>query len=145
MKAIYSLSGMVRLQKEKLLFGTILLALVLVCPVPTPAGVDVGISISLPPPIVFAAPPEVVVIPETYVYVVPDSDVEIFFYNGWWRRPWDGRWYRSRDYNSGWIYYQRAPSFYSRIPSGWRNDYRNHRWEGLTAWRPVREYRVGMD
>lgn len=115
---------------NKLLIGTILLALVLVFPVPTTAGVDVGISISLPPPIVFAAPPEVVVIPETYVYAVPDLDVDIFFYNGWWWRPWEGRWYRSRHYAQGWVYYQRAPSFYTRIPSGWRNDYRDRRWGG---------------
>ena len=115
---------------KKLLFGTILLALALVFPISTMAGVDVGINISLPPPIVFAAPPEVVVIPETYVYAVPDLDVDIFFYNGWWWRPWEGRWYRSRHYNSGWVYYRRVPSFYTRVPSSWRNDYRDHRWGG---------------
>jgi hypothetical protein len=131
MKAIYSLFGMVRQQKnEKFLFGAILVAFALVFPMPTTAGVDVGISISLPPPIIFGAPPMVVVIPETYVYAVPDSDVDIFFYNGWWWRPWDGRWYRSRYYDSGWAYYQRVPSFYTGIPSGWRNDYRDHRWGG---------------
>jgi hypothetical protein len=115
---------------KKLLFGTILLALVQVFSVPAMAGVDVGISVSLPPLIVFAAPPEVVVIPETYVYAVPDSDVDLFFYSGWWWRPWEGRWYRSRHYNSGWAYYQNVPSFYREIPPGWRNDYRNHRWKG---------------
>ena len=94
------------------------------------AAVDIHVSIPLPPPIVFAAPPEVVVIPETYVYVVPDVDVDIFFYNGWWWRPWEGRWYRSRQYSSGWVYYQSVPSFYARIPSGWRNDYREHHWGG---------------
>lgn len=115
---------------KKLLIRTILLALVLVFPIPTLAGVDVGVSISLPPPIVFASPPEVVVIPETYVYAVPDLDVDIFFYNGWWWRPWEGRWYRSRHYNQGWVYYQRVPSFYTRVPSSWRNDYRDNRWRG---------------
>jgi hypothetical protein len=67
---------------KKLLFETILLALVLVVPIPTMARADAGRSISLPPPIVFAAPPELVVIPETNVYAVPDIDVDIFFYNG---------------------------------------------------------------
>ena len=114
---------------KKFLLGTILLALVLVSPIPAMARVDVGISISLPP-IVFAGPPEVVVIPETDVYAVPDIDVDIFFYHGWWWRPWEGRWYRSRNYDSGWAYYQRVPSFYGRIPPGWRNDYRDHRWQG---------------
>jgi hypothetical protein len=115
---------------KKLLLGTILLAVVLVEPIPTMAGVDIGINISLPPPIVFAAPPEVVVLPETYVYVVPDLDVDIFFYNGWWWRLWEGRWYRSRNYDASWVYYQSVPSFYAGIPSGWRNDYRDHRWGG---------------
>jgi hypothetical protein len=101
---------------KRLLLGTILLALVLVFPVSTMARVDVGINISLPPPIVFAAPPEMIVLPETNVYVVPDFDVDIFFYNGWWWRPWDGHWYRSRNYSSGWGYYRTVPSFYIGIP-----------------------------
>jgi len=113
---------------KKQLFRTMLLALLFIFPVPSMAGVDV--SISLPPLIVFSAPPAMVVIPETYVYVVPDADVEIFFYDGWWWRPWEGRWYRSRHYDSGWGYYRRVPSFYSRIPRSWRNDYREHRWGG---------------
>jgi len=106
------------------------LALLFLFPVPTMAGVDVGVSISLPPLIVFAAPPVMVVIPETYVYVVPDVHDEIFFYDGWWWRPWEGRWYRSRHYDSGWGYYQRVPTFYRNVPPGWRNDYRDHHWGG---------------
>ena len=94
------------------------------------AEVNIGINIPLPPLIVFASPPEVVVIPETYVYVVPDYDEDIYFYDGWWWRPWEGRWYRSRHYGSGWVYYQRVPSFYGRVPSSWRSDYRDRRWGG---------------
>jgi len=74
---------------RKLLFGTILLALAIVVPVRTIAGVDVSIGISLPPLIAFEAPPEVVVIPDSNnVYVVPEIDVDFFFWNGWWWRPW---------------------------------------------------------
>ena len=115
---------------KKFLVTTILLAFVFAFPVPTMAEVNVGVSISLPPMIVFASPPEMVVIPETYVYVVPDAPEEIFFYNGWWWRPWEGRWYRSRNYDSGWAHYRRVPTFYTRVPRGWRNDYRDHRWGG---------------
>ena len=114
---------------KKLLLGTLFFALLIVVPIPTMAGVDVGINISLPP-IVFAAPPELVVLPGTYIYVVPDSEEDIFFYGGWWWRPWQGHWYRSHYYNSGWGYYQSVPSFYAGIPSSWRNDYRDHRWRG---------------
>jgi hypothetical protein len=115
---------------KKALFGTMLLATLFLFPAPSMAGVDVGVSVSLPPLVVFSAPPAMVVIPETYVYVVPDADVEIFFYDGWWWRPWEGRWYRSRHYDSGWVYYQRVPSFYSRIPRSWRENYRERRWGG---------------
>lgn len=108
------------------------MSLLLTLPVTVKAmgRVEVGVSIPLPPPIVFAAPPEVVVIPETYVYVVPDIDVDIFFYDGWWWRPWQGRWYRSQSYSSGWAHYQNVPSFYGGIHAGWRNDYRERRWRG---------------
>jgi hypothetical protein len=115
---------------KKLLYGTILLALLFVFPMAAMAQVSVRVSIPLPPLIMFPAPPVLVVIPETYVYVVPDVQEEIFFYNGWWWRPWNGRWYRARNYDRGWVYYKRVPSFYGRIPSGWRNDYREHRWQG---------------
>lgn len=118
---------------KKLLLGTLLWALTLALPHLTMAQVNVGINISLPPLIVFAAPPELVVIPETYVYVVPDVEMEIFFYNGWWYRPWEDQWYRSRHYDSGWHHYQKVPSFYREIPSSWRDDYREQRWRGH-AW-----------
>jgi len=115
---------------KRLLSGTLLLGLALVFSMPTPARADVEIGVSLPSLIVFASPPEMVVIPETNVYFVPDSDVDIFFTGGWWWRPWEGRWYRSRNYSSGWRAYRNVPSFYRGIPSGWRNDYREHRWKG---------------
>jgi hypothetical protein len=118
---------------KKLFFGIALMALVIVFPISTMARVNVNVNIGLPPPIMFAAPPALIVVPETYVYVVPDVDVDIFFYNGWWWRPWEGRWYRSRHYDSGWARYGSVPSFYKVIPSGWRNDYRDHRW-GERQW-----------
>ena len=84
----------------------------------------------LPPPIEFASPPGVIMIPETNVYVVPHLGEDMFFYGGWWWRPWGERWYRSRHYSSGWVYYEGVPSFHARIPSGWRDDYNNSRWRG---------------
>lgn len=95
---------------------------------PPPPRVKVGVP--LPPPIVFATPPEVVVLPETEVYVVPDVEEEIFFYDGWWWRPWNGRWYRSLRYDSGWGVYGGVPVWYNGIPRDWRDGYRNHLWGG---------------
>jgi len=117
---------------KKIIFGIFFSALALVSPPPTKAElrVDVNIGIPQPPAIIFASPPQLIVLPETYVYVAPDVDYDIFYYNGWWWRPWEGRWYRSRDYKSGWSHHNSVPSFYSEIPPGWRNDYRKNRWKG---------------
>ena len=86
------------------------------------AEVNVNVGINLPA-IRFAAPPDVVVIPGTYVYMVPDIDVDILFFQGYWWRPYEGRWYRSRDYKGSWRYV--APA---SIPRGLRalpQDYRH--------------------
>jgi len=117
---------------KKLFMATLLLALALVFTVPAMAGVDVNVNIGLPlpPPIFFPAPPALIVLPETDVYAVPDVDVDIFFYDGWWWRPWEGRWYRSRNYSSGWGHYRNVPSFFPRIHPGWRDDYRKQNWKG---------------
>jgi hypothetical protein len=115
---------------KKLFFGTILLALIIVFPIPMMANAEVDVRIVLPPPIVFAAPPDLIVLPETYIYVVPDVDADIFFFDGWWWRPWEGRWYRSRYYDRGWGYYNDVPGFYFDIDPGWRGYYRNHNWYG---------------
>jgi hypothetical protein len=116
---------------KKLLSVFILSALAIAVPNSTMAGVDISIGFSLPPPIVFAAPPEVIVVPDTTdVYVVPDIDAELFFWNGWWWRLWEGRWYHSRYYDRGWVYYDWVPSFYFNVDPGWRRYYRDRSWRG---------------
>ena len=115
---------------KKLFLGTILLALVIAIPIPTLAEVHIGVGISLPP-IVFAAPPPVVVMPDTDdVYFVPDIDVDMFFWNGWWWRPYEGGWYRSHYYDRGWAYYNNVPTFYFDVDPGWRGYYRDRNWYG---------------
>ncbi len=116
---------------KKLLLWTMLLALAIVVPVPAMARVDISIGISLPPPVVFEAPPDVIVLPDTDdVYVVPGIDADLFFWNGWWWRPWEGGWYRSYYYNRGWAYYNAVPTFYFDVDPGWRGYYRSHEWYG---------------
>ena len=62
---------------KRLLFGTIFLSLIGAFPVVTMAGVDINSRISLPPPIVFEAPPEVIVMPDTSgAYVVAEADAD---------------------------------------------------------------------
>jgi hypothetical protein len=86
------------------------------------AGVNVNVGINLPA-IRFAAPPDMVVIPGTYVYMVPDIDVDVLFFQGYWWRPYEGHWYRSRNYKGSWRYVEPR-----RIPRGLRalpQDYRH--------------------
>lgn len=117
---------------KKLLIKTVLLIFMVMIPASVLAEIDVKVrvDIPLPPPIIFPAPPAVVVIPETDVYAVPDVEADIFFYSGWWWRPWEGRWYRSRYYDRGWTHYDKAPSFQRHVPPGWRQNYRERRWKG---------------
>lgn len=122
------------------LLRTLLLASIAAFPLPTMAEINVNIgipapphiriNIPMPPHIRFVEPPRLVVVPETYVYVAPDVEEEIFFSDGWWWRPWEGRWYRSRSYDSGWQHYRNTPSFYREVPNNWRNDYKERQWRG---------------
>jgi hypothetical protein len=86
------------------------------------ARVDVNVGINLPA-VRFAAPPEVVVIPGTYVYMVPDIDVDVLFFQGYWWRPYEGHWYRSRDYRGSWRYVEprRIPRGLMELPPDYRN------------------------
>ena len=115
---------------KKLFFGIMLLTLIFILPIPTMAGIDINVNIASPPPIVFSAPPELIVLPGTYIYVAPDVATDIFFYNGWWWQLWNGHWYRSHYYDRGWGYYNRVPGFYVNVDPGWRGYYRDHTWNG---------------
>jgi hypothetical protein len=115
----------------------IVMALFIVACLPQPP-VDMDISIPLPPPIVFSVQPEMVVLPETEVYVAPDYDQDLYFYQGFWWRPWGGRWYRSLNYDSGWEFYHGVPGWYGGVYPHWRDNYRNHMWGGQRwDYRPV--------
>jgi hypothetical protein len=120
------------------------------------AEVNVNIGINLPlPGFVFHGPPAVALIPGTYAYAVPDVDIDILFYHGYWYRPHRDRWYRSISYNGPWGHiahhrvpaaiiglppdYRHLPPGHSRIPYGhvkknWRN------WEKHRYW-DTHEYR----
>jgi hypothetical protein len=115
---------------KKLLFGTMLLALVIVVPIPTMAQVDIRISFPLPPPIVFAAPPEVIVIPDTYVYVVPDIDVDIFFWVAGGGVFGKVVGIAHVIITGAGVIIDNVPSFYFEVDPGWRRYYRDRNWYG---------------
>ena len=109
-----------KMRKSCLLVIAALLLVLTGSAIQSEAGVNVNIGL---PAYRFAAPPEVVVIPGTYVYMVPDIDVDILFFQGYWWRPYEGHWYRSRDYRGSWRYVEAG-----RIPRGLRElpqDYRH--------------------
>ncbi|MFA5354037.1 MAG: hypothetical protein WC291_07395 [Thermodesulfovibrionales bacterium] len=128
------------------------------------AEVDVNIGIGLLAPLpayTFAAPPELVVIPGTYVYFAPDVDFDVFFYSGYWYRPYRGYWYRSRAYNGPWAHigHRHVPRYLFNLPPRWRElphieripydrfnrDWRrwekNRYWDRQDRWREWRDRR----
>lgn len=56
------------------------------------------------PEYTFAAPPSLAVIPGTDAYLALEADIDIVFYDGFWYRLYEGRWYKASDYNGPWAY-----------------------------------------
>ena len=127
----------------------------------TKSNAEVNVNIAVPlPPLVFPAPPALIVIPGTYAYYPPDVSVDIFFYHGHWYRPYQGRWFISAGYNGPWRsitvervpgtlrglppHYRRVPPGYERMPYGrveknWRAWERERYWDQHERRRDYRE------
>ena len=112
-------------------------------------GPGIAISVPLPPPIVFSAPPELVVVPGTNVYVAPDIEGDVLFHQGLWWRLYDGHWYRSRSYGGPWRYIvrERVPPVIFGFSPGFRHAYRGshrlHHGEVERNWRGWEQGRHG--
>jgi hypothetical protein len=119
------------MNKHRLTFlaAAALAALTISC-APHHARVGVYADVPGPPALAFEADPYFVPLPGTYVYAVPDYDVDLYYADGYYWRPWQGRWYRSTYYDRGWAAFSGVPYFYTSIPRGWRDDYRSRRWRG---------------
>ena len=90
------------------------------------AEVRVNIGVNLPR-LVFPAPPPVVVIPGTYAYYCPDAEADIYFYHGYWYRPYEEHWYRSGSYNGPWAYIASPPTVFLHLPPDYRRVTIEHR------------------
>jgi len=103
------------------------------------AQVSVNINIG-PPPIVAAAPPEVVGIPGSAVFFVPMPDIDVFLYNGYWWSPWGSHWYRSRAYNGPWGVVDRhyGPDPVYRVPRDYRTVYGKEKHIPYGQWKKER-------
>ena len=89
----------------------------------SPVQGNAGIPLPPLPPLVIPAPPPLFVIPGTYVYYPPDVDVDIFFYHGYWYRPYGGGWYRAGAYNGPWrtVSPNRVPRALISVPPAYRH------------------------
>ena len=78
-----------------------------------PAFAQVEVKISFP----WIAPPPLVFV-EPGIQVVPDYPEEVFFVDEWYWVRRDGRWLRTRDVRTNWIYVSSPPSTLIRLPPG---------------------------
>lgn len=75
-----------------------------------------------PPPVVFRREPEVILIPKTRVYFVPDQKYDLFRYGRHWYINNGGHWYRARAYTGPFtpLSYERVPATIVRLPEKYR-------------------------
>jgi len=85
------------------------------------AEVNVNINVGIPV-VKVSADPVMTVIPGTYIYFITESSDDIFFYQGYWWRPYQGRWHRANGFNGPWVFLKtgNVPPGLRRLPSGWR-------------------------
>jgi len=94
------------------------------------AAAEVSVNINIgPPPIVVAEPPAVVMVPQSRVYYVPDIDIDVFFFAGYWWSPRGERWYRGRSYNGPWVHMNPSavPRAVIYMPRDYRGRYAHER------------------
>jgi hypothetical protein len=93
------------------------------------SSVNVHIGIGFPiAPVGVAAPP-VVLIPQTPVYYAPYYGTPLFFYAGYWYRPFDGYWYRGASYSGPWRYvnHRHIPERILKLPAHYYQKHKNRR------------------
>ncbi|MBI2877477.1 MAG: hypothetical protein HYY20_11395 [Candidatus Tectomicrobia bacterium] len=108
-----------------------------------PARSDINININIgPPPIVVEEPVEVVVVPESRVYFVPDPELDVFFCDGYWYSPRGSRWYRARSYGGPWVVVKRrlVPVEVVRVPSNYREIYLQERHIPYGQWKKEQKH-----
>jgi len=113
---------------RKYLISFFVISMLLIIAGISTAGVNVNVNIGPPPVYTFSEPPELVVIPNTYVYFAPGVDMDIVFYHGYWYRPYNGYWYRGSGYNGPWhhIGRERVPRYIINLPPDYRRSYHDY-------------------
>jgi hypothetical protein len=70
---------------------------------PGEAQVSMNVNIG-PPPVIFAAPPRVVVVPQTAVYYAPDTSYNVFLYEGRYYSFHNGAWFLATSHGGPWAF-----------------------------------------
>lgn len=129
-----------KLMRQVLLLPMLLLGVML-----HGAAAEVSLNINIGPPVVVGVPPAVVLVPGSRVYFVPDFNVDIFFYGGYWWSPRGDRWYRAHDHSGPWRAVSRSvvPRPVYRIPGNYRQVYAKERHIPYGQWQKDRGGRRG--
>jgi len=89
-----------------------------------------------PEVVVYGDDPELIIITGTYVYWLDASSNDVFFYGGFWWRPWRNSWYRAEMYAGPWVTIEAG-----HVPHSVRNlphDWKNHRDAPRLRWKSVK-------
>ncbi len=126
--------------RAKALFAFPILAafLALGGPAVARAGVGVNLNTNLgPPPVVVSPPSDLVLIPGTGVYFVPEISADVFFYDGFWWAPRGPGWYRAESPRGPWIIMdsRAVPPPLFRVPRDYRVVYRHERHIPYGQWK----------
>ena len=101
-------------------------AILLALPLTAAGQVSVNINVP-PPPIIFPAPPRVVVVPRTPVYYAPDTTYNVFFYEGRYYSFHNGAWFLAGSHRGPWAFVpidhvprpvMKVPVRYYKVPPG---------------------------
>jgi hypothetical protein len=84
---------------------------------------DVNVTVSPPPSITIPADPDLIQVPNTDIYYVPDVPDRVVFYHGNLYRMHDNHWFRSSSPSGQWSYEERPPDVIVNAPGEYHGEH----------------------
>jgi hypothetical protein len=96
---------------------TLMIAGAALCASTAHAQISININVA-PPPVIFAAPPRVVVVPRTPVSYVPDTTYNVFVYDRHYYSFHEGAWFLADSHRGPWVFVpvERVPPPVLKVP-----------------------------